>query len=94
VVTVRCGNDPLVVAGRLARLRAIPAVELFDRSLDMPSFAMEGRTSRPLWWFGLLERKERERDHHVTPAFYRKTALFDGFPPCDIRLTTPIGPRH
>ena len=57
---------------------------------------MEGRILRPLWWFGLLERKEGERepDHYVTPRFYRKTALFDRFLSFDIQLTTPRGPRH
>jgi len=81
---------------RLTRLCAIPPGELFAGPWDTAASTLEARLLRYLTWFGLLERREAEREpgQVVARRWYRKTALFDRFLSFDVHLTTPGAPRH
>ena len=50
------------------------------------------RVLRPLWWFGLVECRERGED--LDDASWRKSALFDRFLHFGTDLVRTVGPVH
>lgn len=80
---------------RLTRMCAVPINGVLNTSWDVASHAMEAQILRPLWWFGLLERRQETvaESQFEKRTFYRKTALFDRFLSFDVTIETP-GERH
>jgi len=81
---------------RLTRLCVVPIYELFDDPWDTGSHVTERQILRPLWWFGLLEARDAEKqpDEYVPRRLWRKTVLFDRFLSFDIQLPSRNVPRH
>jgi len=81
---------------RVTRLCAVPIASLFDSPWDTGTFAMERQILRPLWWFGLLEARDAEKQpgEYVPRRLWRKTALFDRFLSFDIQLPKRNAPHH
>src|SRR5215467_470485 len=65
----------------LTRLCATPVVGILESQWDFGSSAMEFRILRPLWWFGLLETRSRDKSANelIARRLYRKAPLFDRF---------------
>jgi len=81
---------------RLTRMCTIPINGILETTWDTASWAMEAKILQPLWWFGLLERRQEDiaGSHFEKRHFYRKTPLFDRFLFFNVKLETAGGPRH
>jgi hypothetical protein len=81
---------------RLTRMCAIPINGVLEAQWDSGTMAMEARILRPLWWFGLLEPRQKEIAGSCFEAshFYRKTPLFDRFLSFNVNLEPTEGSRH
>ena len=81
---------------RLTRMCTIPTGDMLDAKWDTATHAMEARILRPLWWFGLLDRRQDDvpEQRYEKRRFYRKTPLFDRLILFDVKLEAAAGPRH
>ena len=81
---------------RLTRLCTVPVNGILGQDWDKGSFAMEAQILRPLWWFGLLDRREEaiEGSRFDKKHSYRKSTLFDRFLSFEVRLESTGDVRH
>ncbi len=81
---------------RLTRMCTIPTSDMLDAKWDTATHAMEATILRPLWWFGLLDRRQDDipGQTFAKKHFYRKTPLFDRLISFDVKLEAATGPRH
>lgn len=81
---------------RLTRMCTIPTGNILNTKWDTATYAMEATILRPLWWFGLLDRRQDAIPGQTfeKKRFYRKTPLFDRFLSFDVKLEAGAGSRH
>ncbi len=81
---------------RLTRMCTIPTGNILNTKWDTATHAMEATILRPLWWFGLLDRRQDAIPGQTfeKKRFYRKTPLFDRFLSFDVKLEAGAGSRH
>lgn len=81
---------------RLTRMCTIPTGDMLNTKWDTATYAMEARILRPLWWFGLLDRRQEDipGQSFAKKHFYRKAPLFDRLISFDVKLEAAAGPRH
>lgn len=89
--------------GRLTRLCTVPTEKAIEPSggeaafeMDEASFAMEAKILRPLYFFGLLERRIEAipGENILKSHFYRKSPLFDRFIAFDVKLEPKAARSH
>ncbi len=74
---------------KLTRLCTVPVIGVLELAWDLGSFAMESRILRPLWWFGLLDRRWEGKAGIGEPSVYRKTPLFERFLKFNVQIDRP-----